>query len=221
VPTIVYGPDNFNHAITTPTFYDFVFGSPTSDTAVVLPSTPTSLKVPSAGGNVGVRKNIVTSLPWVGFFFRTESLPASGLFHIVALHPGTAGNDEMRIYLGSDGIIKSFYTGGGAVVGTYTYTPATWIWIEAISDFVTGTYNGYWRIDEVDQPSPTKVGEAADNSDYVQLLSYSGDATRDWYASQWYIGLASGSTDFMGRPGTSYQQIGSAKAYSGRTFGPF
>src|SRR4029079_2272350 len=164
MPTISF-TDDFNHAITAPAFYDNVFGSPSSVGTPLYAAQPASLKVPSDGGNQGVRKNVVASRPWTAFAFRTESLPASGLIHLVALHP--AVGNEMRIYLSSAGALKSFFTGGGSVVGTTTYTPGGWVWIEAIANFTATTFNGFWRVNGVDQASPTKASETAGNSDYM------------------------------------------------------
>lgn len=205
MPTIQF-EDNFDHAITSPTFYSAIFGSPTSVRDPLYAWEPASVKIPSAGSNVGVRKDYTgsPSLPWTGFAYYSAVHPAGvGAVNIAALHPTGAGNDEMRIEISGDGaggsLFKSYFTGGSVVNGP-AYTAGTWVWIEAIADFLFGTYNGYWQVAGVTQTQPTKVGEAAAGSDYVQLISYTGGATLDFYCAAWKGGMASSSTDFLKEP---------------------
>ena len=203
--------DDFNHAITAPTFYPNVFSTPTSVGSPVFQSQPASLEVISAGSNIGVRKNITGSpvMPWTAFAWQADAnASVTSAATIVALHP--AVGNEFRIAIGTDGVIHAQFTAGSVVNGsTYaTYGGAgTWLWIEAKADFNGTTYTGYWRINDVDQTNATKSGETASSCDYMQLISYSGGGNLTWHAGNWNGGYADNSTDWMGTPSTSTPQL--------------
>lgn len=209
--------DDFNHAITAPAFYANVFSTPASVGTPTFQYQPASLEVASVGSNIGVRKNIAYSRLWTGFAFRAPAIPGSGAINIIALHPATAGNNELRIELAATGSrFNAYFTTGGFSNGP-VYNPGDWVWIEAIADFTGTTYNGYWRIDDVDQTTATLAGQTADTSDYTQMLTYSGGATLTWHAATWRAGQAASISDWLGEPvfKRNHPQLGRSH------FGPF
>lgn len=198
MPT-VQGTDDFNHAINSGA-YDAFFGAPVQVLTPIYQSQPATLKIPSAGTNVGVRKNITGSPTkgWMGWALRFETIPTGA--GVVCGELRDAGGTVTRFVVESSGELHCYVSGG--VVRSYGVIAAdTWYWVEAIFDVNDGTgiKKCYWRVNGVDQTTASDT-VAASTLSWSQLLSLDGNGTADWYVGLWKWGSAASVTDWLGEP---------------------
>lgn len=212
LPALGAGPtvqwvDEFNHSITSPTYYSTLWGTPTAVTSPIVDSDhPNSLKISSLNGtNQGVRK-LITGSPtkgWTGFWYRPDFLPTISDVLIVQVVDATGA--QARVVLGQNGTAYAYILGGGnSVSAPGTLVVDEWYWIEVIFDVnaAGGTKKLYWRINGVDMNTPTFTAVASTIT-HIQLFSGTADGTMDWYAASWRGGSVAAVTDWLGEPSSA------------------
>jgi hypothetical protein len=196
MPTI-QGTDHFDHAVDAGFYTDGFFGTPTRVSSPLYASEADSLQIVSDGGNVGCRHNI-TGTPtrgWAGFAFRADTLAGGTPVFIASF--GTAEGVVPALVLGSVGV---YATIGGDDGTEAAISTDTWYWIECIADVSGATREMLWRINGVDQDTPTSAGSATTIS-WHQQISFAGDgAGVTTWRGYWQYGSAANDTDWQGEP---------------------